>query len=47
MRSRFIIGVIAAFGSFTLAFEAIGAESRGPDFQLYRVVPEPVLPLVK
>ena len=32
MHTRFIVGVIAALGSFTLAFEAIGAESPGPDF---------------
>ncbi len=32
MHTRFIIGVIAAFGLVTLAFEAIGAESPGPDF---------------
>jgi tetratricopeptide (TPR) repeat protein len=31
MHTRFIIGVIAAFGSLMLAFEAIGAESPGPD----------------
>ena len=30
MHTRFIIGVIAAFGSFMLAFEAIGDESPGP-----------------
>jgi hypothetical protein len=32
MHVRFIIGVIAAFGSFTLTFEVIGAESPAPDF---------------
>jgi hypothetical protein len=32
MHTRFIIGVIAGVGSLTLAFEAIGAESPGPDF---------------
>jgi tetratricopeptide (TPR) repeat protein len=32
MHTKFIIGVVAGFGSFTLAFEAIGAESPGPDF---------------
>lgn len=32
MHTRFIIGVIAAFGSFILALEAIGAESPGPAF---------------
>jgi tetratricopeptide (TPR) repeat protein len=31
MHTRFTIGVIAAFGSFTLAFAAIRAESPGPD----------------
>jgi hypothetical protein len=47
MRTRFIACITAGFGSFTLAFEAISAESPGPDFQLYRVIPEPLLPLVK
>ena len=32
MHSRFIICVIAGFSWFTLAFEATGAESPGPDF---------------
>jgi tetratricopeptide (TPR) repeat protein len=32
MHTRFIIGVVAALGSFALAFEAIGAESPGPNF---------------
>lgn len=32
MLPRFIVRVIAVFGSLTLAFEAIGAESPGPDF---------------
>ncbi len=32
MHTRFIARVIASLGSFALAFEAIGAESPGPDF---------------
>ncbi len=32
MHTRFIIGVISAVGSLMPAFEAIGAESPGPDF---------------
>ena len=32
MHARFTIGVIAGFSWFTLAFEARGAESPGPDF---------------
>ena len=32
MHTRFLVGVIAGLGSLTLAFEAIGAESPGPDF---------------
>jgi tetratricopeptide (TPR) repeat protein len=32
VHTRFLVGVIAGLGSLTLAFEAIGAESPGPDF---------------
>ena len=32
MHTWFLVGVIARLSSFTLAFEAIGAESPGPDF---------------
>jgi tetratricopeptide (TPR) repeat protein len=32
MHHRFIVGIIASLGSFTLALEAIGAESPEPDF---------------
>jgi hypothetical protein len=32
MRTRFIIGVIACLGSFSLAFEATGIESQRPNF---------------
>jgi tetratricopeptide (TPR) repeat protein len=32
MHTRFLVGVIAGLGSFTLAFEVLGAESRGPAF---------------
>ena len=34
MRSRFTIGIIAGFSSFTLVFEVTGAESPGPDFPI-------------
>jgi Tfp pilus assembly protein PilF len=32
VHTRFLVGVISGLGSLTLAFEAIGAESPGPDF---------------
>jgi hypothetical protein len=32
VHARFIIGIVVGVSWFTLTFEAIGAESRGPDF---------------